>query len=110
METPVILLFPRAWDLGFFFFFNSPYTPESFLLQAGVGNFTLRDWCLAVSEAKISLQFKPLLICCPVAWELPAPCLRLVLRSLKQEIRAEMDPSMVLCLTYALPSPLISGP
>lgn len=107
METPVILLFPRAWDLGFFFFLPPP---ESFLLQTGVGNFTLREWCLAVSEAKISLQLKPLPICCPVAWDLPAPCLRLVLRSLKKEVRAETDPSMVLCPTYVLPSPLFSGP
>lgn len=60
METPAILLLPRAWDLGF-----PPPTNPCFYKQ-GWGNFTLRDSgisrCLRPKFHSISSLFPPAIL------------------------------------------------
>lgn len=51
METPVILLFPRAWDLGFFFFLTPLTPPNPFSYKRG--------WETSPSETGVSRCLRP---------------------------------------------------
>lgn len=83
METPVIfLLFPRAWDLGFWVFFSF-FLPPPDPFSYAWGWETSPSETL-VSEAKISLQLEPFLICCSVAMIYQPHDSRFVLRSLPE--------------------------
>lgn len=84
METPVIFFYyfpgPGIWVFGFFFSFFLP-PPDPFSYAWGWETSPSET---LVSEAKISLQLEPFLICCSVAMIYQPHDSRFVLRSLPE--------------------------